>query len=197
MQLTYNGCARTAMRTSHAKKGADIQLGGKGLSHKSTKTRLVLHAKANATPKKQSERWESKTLEGHSHKITARRLAKNSARHVLFVVSLALTLFIGAQTPDTVTAQTEVKVTFYTPTGNVMRSGVYPFSGAASCSPDLSDVAGGEYRRFILDGRVYQCLDTGGGVLWRHVDLFCWSFWEDCQWLLRTHGEYGTIVLLD
>lgn len=90
-------------------------------------------------------------------------------------------------------SSTAVRVTYYLPTGSVMRSGIYPFAGAASCSPDLSDVAGGVYRAFWLDGRRYQCLDTGGGVLWRHVDLFAWTL-DDAYAMRAYHGDAGEIV---
>jgi len=52
-----------------------------------------------------------------------------------------------------------------------MASEVWPFVGAAACSPDLPMGT-----LFVFpdraDGIEYWCLDTGSAVRWRHADLF-------------------------
>lgn len=110
--------------------------------------------------------------------------------------TLLALLFAGASLllPQEIKGGYQVKVTYYLPTGNVMRSGIYPFVGAAACSPDISDVGNGQYNYFWLQGYRFQCLDTGGGVLWQHVDIFC-GYWEQCIGFRQSLGTSGEILI--
>jgi len=83
------------------------------------------------------------------------------------------------------------RVTVYLPTGNVMRSGIYPYPGAAACDWNYLPMG----TRFTVGGREYRCLDTGGLVRGWHVDLFV-PTWDEGVWLQSQIGEYSTITVL-
>ncbi len=73
-------------------------------------------------------------------------------------------------------------VTAYLWTGDVMYSGIYPFSGAAACSRRWAIGT-----QFVMwDGAIFTCLDRGlldeYGV---DLDLFAWSYSEAVYLMAR------------
>lgn len=101
------------------------------------------------------------------------------------------TMFAGV--PRALAQETAtVTVTFYLPTGNVMRNGQYPFVGAAACSSNFSR---GTVIRFH-DGREVVCLDTGalGSRGW--VDVFVPYYAMGIAEIEGAYGQRATVEVL-
>jgi 3D (Asp-Asp-Asp) domain-containing protein len=84
-----------------------------------------------------------------------------------------------------------VRTTYYLPTGNAMRDGVYPYWGAAAC--DWRYLPYGTV--FRVAGLEFTCRDTGGLVRGYHVDLYVPS-WDTARWLHELVGDWSTIEVI-
>lgn len=107
------------------------------------------------------------------------------------IVALAALLILARG----IGASTDVKLTYYLPTGNRTASGVWPYAGSAACSPDLMPYGFGTLIQFEDTGEIVSCEDTGSGVLWRHVDRFVYSHGEG-RALIATYGERTRISII-
>lgn len=119
----------------------------------------------------------------------------------LLLFASALTVFFGmianAQTAHAIEIgeATEVRVTFYTPTGNRMASGTYPFVGAAACSKNFPFGTILE----LPDGRTVLCLDRGDGD--RHwpnhwIDVFVPTYRAGLAEVEAVYGVWTEVVVL-
>jgi 3D (Asp-Asp-Asp) domain-containing protein len=105
------------------------------------------------------------------------------------LLAIAALLSVGkAQANPTIS----VRVTYYLPTGSMMRTEIWPFWGAAACDPNYLPLG----TVFVLNGETFTCLDTGGAVKGWHVDIFTWT-WDSATFLQSIWGAQAEITVVE